>query len=66
MTLEEFNSPIWTGGIKAKYENRTYDVISVDFEFKTVVLDLENGNCDNGSGNYSISYEEIEILQLGS
>jgi len=60
MTLEEFNSPIWTGGMKVKWENNIYYVISVDFEFKTVLLDLENGIHDGG--NFPISYEEIEII----
>ena len=42
MTLEEFNGPMWTGGLKLNYYGRELDVISVDFETKEVLLEENN------------------------
>jgi len=61
MEIEEFNSPIWTGGMKAKVLNNIafkgiYDVVSVDFEEKSVTIERE-------IGEYKINYRDIEIVK---
>ena len=47
MTLEEFNSTGWTGGMKATYKGTEYDVLAVDFELKTIDLINDDGIEDN-------------------
>ncbi len=58
MTLEEFNSPIWTGGMKARFRDSIFDVTSVDFEEKKVWLDI-----GDDSMGFPISYKEGEIVK---
>lgn len=58
MTLEQFNSPIWTGGMKVRYQNLIWDVSGVDFEYKHVDIELN----DNFR---TVSYLEIEIVKDG-
>ncbi len=60
MTIEQFNSPIWTGGMKARVLNNEiftneYDVVSVDFEDKTIKLEI-------GDICLDFSYSEIEVI----
>ena len=60
MKIEEFNSQGWTGGMKARVLNSIlmideYDVVSVDFELKTIEIEVDKVCLD-------FSYTEIEIV----
>ncbi len=55
MTLEIFNSPIWTGGIELRYCSKNYKVISVDFEEKSVCLERENNEA------FTVNYRYVEL-----
>lgn len=50
MTKEEFDRTGWTGGMKAIYNGKEYEVLSVDFEDKTIDLidadGIETVNCE--------------------
>ncbi len=61
MSKDEFDSQGWTGGMKARLNNSIlfideYDVVSVDFEFKTVELEIDKQCLD-------FSYTEVEIIR---
>ncbi len=64
MTKEEFDIQRWTGGMKAKILGNLkfkeeYDVISVDFEYKTIELEIDKQCLD-------FPYGEIEITKQHS
>ena len=39
MTLEEFNTTSWTGGMQVEYLSNIYDVASLDFETKIIWIE---------------------------
>ena len=41
MTIEEFNNTGFTGGMEVKISGETYDVISADFEDKTIGIEID-------------------------
>lgn len=51
MTIEQFNNTPFTGGMTAKYQNRTWDIIACDFEEKELCLDADTDtvwvHCEN-------------------
>ena len=56
MTLDEFNNQGWTGGMRAEFEGKVYDVINCDFEEKTVGLEI-------GGELTEVSYKLCKIVQ---
>ncbi len=50
MTKEEFDRTGWTGNMKAIYKGKEYEVLSVDFQDKTIDLidadGIETVNCE--------------------
>ena len=55
--IAEFNKTGFTGGMKMKYKNNTYDVISVDFEEELFAYSLD-GDFDN------LSWARCENVEL--
>lgn len=43
MTHEEFNNTGWTGGMRAIYKDKVYDIANCDFERKTIGLLIDGG-----------------------
>ena len=61
MTKEQFKRQGWTGGMKAKILLTTlytgiYDVVSVDFEYETVEVEID-GQC------LDFACEKIELIE---
>jgi len=57
MTIEDFNNQGWTGGMKAEFKNKIYDIINCDFENKKVGLDIDGELVE-------ISYKLCEIVKV--
>ena len=47
MTIDEFQSTTFSGGMRIKYSGQVYDVVSVDFLEKLFGFILEGGDLNN-------------------
>ncbi len=60
MTKEQFDETRWTGGMRANYENKIYDVGSVCFQERLIGI---TGYCA-GSGKDDLHWVRCENIEL--
>ena len=58
MTLEQFNTIAWTGGMQVEYLSNIYDVVSVDFEAKILWI-------EGDTEHFPISYSQCKLVDGG-
>jgi len=62
MTIEEFDKTRFTGGMKCEYKGKEYEIISVDFEEKTIAINEFDSFDDNGADD--LDWKRCENITL--
>lgn len=60
MTIDEFNSTPWAGGMKAIYKGRVHRIVACDFEEHLVALDGVTLGTDEPNW---VRCENIQIME---
>jgi hypothetical protein len=58
MTIEEFNNTRWVSGMRAKYKEQEYGIITVDFQENLIGLDI----VEDGQSIDWVRCENVELI----